>query len=576
MLAYLISGPAEEQGTLYFRDLTRPPSLKNIAAVPKVFNFVWADGHRTVYYTRLDELLRANKVYRHRLYASETTDELVYHEHKPTCFLDVSITKDKKYVTINSSSSSNSKVLVMTTEGSKPEQPRLVLPRVADTQYYVDHHEDAFYILHNHTSDNFGLSLLRDSVRGKVSWDKLQPVVTTSESEKLEELELFRNFALLYMKKGGLPALECHDFRTDERHTVPLDEPVASVYTGSNLKYDTSIVHFNTSSPLTMQSVYEYDMDKKILRKKGTRSPAGFDVRKYVVKRITVPSDTADIPVTLIHNKNLERNGQNPVNIRAYGAYGVPFEPCFRLEVLPLLRRGFIVALAHVRGGSDLGVRWYNEGRLLQKENSFKDLIAVADFMVREKYSHPNLLTGHGVSAGGLLMATAMNRRPDLFRAMVLRVPFLDPLSAMLDHTSPLTTVERGEWGDPLEDPVVYEYMAGYAPYDGIPFAYSGSTDFKTSVLITASLQDQRVALWQPLKYVARMRARNSTVYGPAAGLPGKGMVTSAATPKLLLKIHNDRGHNASGDEANLEDGALECAFLIREIEPFLENISPR
>ncbi|KAJ3185924.1 hypothetical protein HDU85_000836 [Gaertneriomyces sp. JEL0708] len=560
-LAYLLCRPTEEQGTLYIRDLGGPSS-KAPLSVSKVHNFVWAVDGATLYYTQLDEALRSSKVFRHTIGDQACTDELVYYEQDPAYFVDVNTTKDKKYVLINCSKAKVSEVLLVDTSITAPLHavPQVVILRTVGLEYYVDHHEDTFFILHSTESKNrtFSLSLLDKGKIGHAIIADLVPVIAAAPDEKIEEVELFKGFAALFMKKAGLPKIVCHDFRARIQHEVQLPEEICSVTPGTNVGYNTSVIRFQTSSPTNMQAVYEYDMAMRALRLCGERNASGLEKGKYVVERIAVPgAGGVDIPVTLIRSKALQLNGRNPVNIRAYGAYGVPLEPHFRLDLLPLLSRGFLIALAHVRGGSELGSSWYDEGRMLHKLNSVLDVEAVADHLIEKGYTQPSLITGHGISAGGLLMGAVINRRPSLFRAVVLRMPFLDPLSAMLDKNAALTSVEHDEWGDPIESASVYDYMSSYAPYDAIPIEADVGKKFSTSILITTALEDQRVEMWQALKYVARMRARNPSIFS------GQGQ----SSARLLLKVLSERAHNAVTEAQKIQEASTECAFFINEID---------
>ncbi|KAJ3018236.1 hypothetical protein HKX48_003014 [Thoreauomyces humboldtii] len=552
MLAYLTVTTGGEQGTLHIRSLDRAGTASNEEELTDVFNFVWGDAHRDLYYTRLDGSLRAANVYRHRIGAVQTIDNLIFHEPDSSCFLDVSVTKDRKYITINSNAAGTSEVRILRADRSAFDRyPRIVLPRALGSSYFVDHNENDLFIFHNHDAQSFRLSKLpsKSLEDGPATWTDLRDVLTTSNEGQIEEIDLFAHFALLHVRKRGLAGVVCADLESGERHVVNLPEQITTVQPDVNLAHETNLVRFKTSSPLTMQTAYVYDMEFRKLQVVYSRKPVGIEADMFVVERIhVIGRDGTEIPVTVMRLRSLVPDGKNPFNVRGYGAYGTTLDPHFRPDILPLLTRGFIVALAHVRGGGELGPTWHEAGSLYNKARSSSDCIDVAEHFVTEGWTNPAVMTAHGVSAGGLLMATTLNLRPNLFRAMVLRVPFLDPLSAMLDASSPLTVIEHREWGDPVTDSKAYDCIASYSPYDNLPARSS------TSVLITASQEDQRVPMWHSLKWMARMRAQ-------AAKEGGEGK-----EKRLLLRIVRDRAHTASGDESRLEDAASECSFFITEV----------
>ncbi|KAI8823014.1 prolyl oligopeptidase family-domain-containing protein [Fimicolochytrium jonesii] len=567
VLAYLTAKATDEQGTLHILPLggrSEADGTPRVMAhrVTGVFNFVWADGHRSIYYTRLDPTLRALKVYKHSVLDHGTEDALMYEEADEAFFLDVSSSRDKRYVFINCNSTETSEALAIRSDPSGSEisaTPVVVIPRSTGTNYFVDHHGDSFYLLHNHQSPTMSLGAL-PSTLSKATWSAVQPIITTDSDSTIEGIELFRDFAFLYGKERGVAELTCFDFRTRETVVVETEEKIASAAPGTNLTYDTAKVRFKSSSPLVMDKVYEYDMELRTLRTLSCQRPEGINPDDFVVERVFVSArDGVQVPVTLLRPKSRIRDGRNPVVIRAYGAYGVSLEPHFRLEAMPLIRRGFIIALAHVRGGSEMGAAWYDMGRLMNKRNSMNDLVDVVEYLVRERWTEPGLVVGHGTSAGGMLVASAWHQRPDLFRCLILHVPFLDPLSSMLSATSPLAPAERSEWGDPLTSPAAFDYISSYAPYDNLSSVSAGC---RTSMLVTVSSEDMRVPAWQGLKWVSRLRRGWPGVYGP--GVEGKG------GPRLLLRVVDDQGHVVGTMGGRLERAAVECGFILRELGRYL------
>ncbi|KAG0187414.1 hypothetical protein DFQ28_006378 [Apophysomyces sp. BC1034] len=542
VFAYNTEREGMEYGELHFKDLAGRETWKN-EVLDDVFNFVWAND-QTVYYTVPNEQLRPYRVYAHRLGTLQSEDVLVYEELDDTVFVDITSTKDMKFVTINSNSLSSSEVRVIDSSHdytkSLPEV-KLIKPRVAGLEYYVDHHNTMFYILTNADgATNFKLTRAPDGSVEKSNW---KDVITMNPTEKIEDVDIFQNHVVIYGRRDGLPIILCHDLQDGTTHEMDLPEKFCVVNPGTNLEFNTDVFRFSIVSPFAHESTYEYDMTAKQLKAIRFQSIQGFDKSKFTCTQIHVDShDHEKIPVTLIHPKAMNLNGRNPVLMRSYGAYGVSTDVDFRIEHFPLLERGWIIALAHVRGGSELGRLWYEGGKLQNKMNSFQDFISVAEHLVQNKVTSPQHLTAIGTSAGGLLIVV------DLFKALVLRVPFVDPLSAMLNPALPLTQVEYPEWGNPTEDPKAFKLIESYSPYENVP---EKGTSFP-SVFVTAGLKDQRVAYWQPLKFVARLRDR----------IP-------STSKSVLLSIDLDRGHFGGGaeQEVRLSEAAQQVAFLISQVQ---------
>ncbi|KAL0074644.1 prolyl oligopeptidase family-domain-containing protein [Phycomyces blakesleeanus] len=492
------------------------------------------------------------EVYCHTIGTTQEEDVLVFEEPDDSVFVDITSTKDMKFVTINSNSLSSSEVRVIdatlnVTQQNKPLL-RLIKPRVPQLEYYVDHHDSTFYILTNaQKATNFKLVKAPDESVEHSEWED---VITMNPTEKIEDVDIFQNNIVIYGRRDGLPIILCHDLSTKLTHQVDLPGRFCVVSPGTNLEFNTDTFRFSVSSPFAHESTYEYDVEKRKLNPVRVASIQGFDKSKYTCTQIHVKShDNQDIPVTLIHSKDYEKNSKNPVLMRSYGAYGVSTDPDFKIEHLPLLERGWVIALAHVRGGSELGRPWYEQGKLKHKMNSFRDFIAVAEHLVKTKVTSPDHLAAIGTSAGGLLVGSVLHMRPDLFRALVLRVPFVDPLSAMLNPDLPLTQVEYPEWGNPTKDKEAYECIQAYSPYENIK-ALSNATSLP-AVFVTGGLKDQRVAYWQPLKFVAGLRH------------------SLKESKDVLLKMDLDRGHFGGGSEqdARLSEAAEQVAFLISHVQ---------
>ncbi|KAI9485530.1 MAG: prolyl oligopeptidase family-domain-containing protein [Benjaminiella poitrasii] len=502
------------------------------------------------------------KVYAHRIGTDQSNDILVYEELDDTIFVDITGSKDGNYVMINSNTLSSSEVRVIdarhTFEDTLLPKLRLVEPRMPGIEYYVDHHNDSFYILTNvDDARNFKLVKTPDNAIRKSNW---QDVITMQTTEKIEDVDLFQNNIVIYGRKDGLPMILCHDLRTKKTHQVELPEKFCVLNPGTNLDFNTDRFRFSITSPFMHESTYEYDMSTYKLNSIRVQHIRKFDRSKYTCSQIHVRShDNKRIPVTLIHQKNITLNGRNPVLLKSYGAYGTSTDIEFRVEQFPLIERGWVIALAHVRGGGELGRDWYEDGKLDKKMNSFKDFISVAEYLIKTKLTSPNYLAAMGTSAGGLLVGAMLHMRPDLFNTLVLRVPFVDPLSAMLNPKLPLTQIEYPEWGNPSEDPKAYDLIESYSPYENIDTTLFNNSRLP-SLYVTGGMKDQRVAYWQPLKFVARFRH-----YTPP---PSSSIKKNRSL--VLLKMNLDRGHfgGSSGEqESRLSDVAEQVTFLITQVQ---------
>ncbi|OQS01381.1 serine protease family S09A [Achlya hypogyna] len=496
----------------------------------------------SLYYTVPDAYYRPHQVYRHTLGARATPDALVFVEHDPSVYLDVVLTKDQKFVLINGNSKQSSEVHAL--DASDPTAlPVLLRSRTAHTHYFADHAGDAFYIVTNaNNAVNYKIMRLDDVAVGtSAPWIEVLP---DQSDVKIDDMDLFRDHLVLYERHDGLPRIRvCPLAAPTESHVVPLppDHACCSLIPGINRDFGAGAVRFSLSTPLVPEIVYHYDLASRALTVLKETKPGGaFDRRDYVCTRVRV----GQVPLTLVHHKDVKPDGANPTLLLGYGAYGANLELGYEVEQLSLLARKWVLAFAHVRGGGELGLRWHAQGRQLAKKNSFEDFRACAEYLVAQGYTSPAKLAAKGTSAGGLIMGFVANNHPDLFGALVLNVPFVDLVATMQDESLPLTIHEYDEWGNP-NDPATRDYMLSYSPCDNVrDHAYP-------PMLVTAAMNDMRVQYWEPIKLVHLIRAR------------------SKATPadSVWLRVSEDGGHFGGGGRLDqLQSAAIEQVFLHRAL----------
>ena len=413
-------------------------------------------------------------------------------------------------------------------------------PRARDHEYDVDHYRDRFYVRTNHAARNFRLM---ETTAGGTAPEQWVEVAPHRDDVFLESFALFRDHLVLQERSGGLARLRVRPWSGDGAHDIAFDEPVYDVHVSVNREPDTRVLRFGYESLTTPLSIYDYDMEarsRSLLKREEVLG--GFDRAHYTAERVmaTAP-DGRQVPISLVARAGAARDGTSPLLLYGYGAYGISMDPAFNSARLSLLDRGFRFAIAHVRGGQELGRQWYDDGRLGRKRNTFTDFIACAEHLVRERFTSPDRLYAMGGSAGGLLMGAVLNMRPDLFAGAVAHVPFVDVVTTMLDDTIPLTTGEYDEWGNPHER-AAFDDILGYSPYDNVaPRAYP-------ALLVLAGLHDSQVQYWEPAKWVAKLRA-----------------LKTDARP-LLLKTNMDAGHGGvSGRYRRYRETALQYAFLLRQ-----------
>lgn len=535
LLLYSTDTTGAEQFTLRIRDLTeakdRPESLADTGA-----GALWAEDGRTIFYTLLDEMKRPYKLMRHVLGTRPEEDVLVFHEKDDGFLISIEKTRDRKFLILNLSSKTSSEVHVL--EADRPEGDfRLIHGREKNMEYTLEHESGRFLILTNDEAENFRLMEAPVSSPEKASWKEL---IAHRPQVRLEGLTVCRDYLVVFERFEGLIRIWVQHHPSGEAHYVDFDEPVYTVWEGSNPEFETRLLRFGYSSLVTPDSVFDYDLKTRSRElKKQQEVLGGYDPCLYRSERLKVPShDGTLVPVSMVYRKDLKKTSAQPLLLYGYGSYGISIDPVFSSNRLSLLDRGFIFAIAHIRGGGDLGRPWYLNGKFLNKKNTFKDFIACAEYLIAQGVTSQDQLIISGGSAGGLLMGAVVNERPELFHGAILHVPFVDVINTMLDPSLPLTVPEYEEWGNP-QDKNYFDLMLSYSPYDNI------KAQNYPHMLVTGGLNDPRVQYWEPAKWTAKLREIKTDQH------------------LLLMKIHMGAGHaGASGRYDYLKEVALDYAFI--------------
>ncbi len=521
--------------TLHFLDLATgeplPDVIENVTG-----NAEWAADNRTLLYSRQDpDTLRSFQVWRHVLGGS--ADTLVHQEDDEANSLWIEKSLAGRFFFLVSAETDSTEVRYLPTDAPL-QPPQLFLPRAADHEYFVTDGGDRFYVVSNDGAVNFQVfeALLDDTSRS--AW---KVVVPHRRNVLIESLEVLKDYLVLNTMEDGLAQIEIVPRTHGERYTLAFDEPAYTVYPSDNYVYDTTTLRYVYESMTTPESTFDFDLETRertLLREEEV--PGGYDKTRYRTERVHATArDGTQIPVSMVYRKGMRKDGQNPLLQYGYGAYGITIEPDFDADRLSLLDRGFIYAIAHVRGSSLYGREWYYAGRQLNKMNTFTDFIDVSRFLVEEGYTSPAHLYAHGGSAGGLLMGAVVNMAPELYHGVSTRVPFVDVVTTMLDESIPLTTFEYDEWGNPA-DKVFYEYMLRYSPYDNV------RAQAYPHLLVTTGFHDSQVQYWEPAKWVAKLREHKTD------------------DNLLLLKTDMQAGHSGkTGRFRSLEDTALHYSFFL-------------
>ena len=533
LLAYSTDNTGFREYRLAVKDLRTGKVIES--PVEKVVSIEWAGDNRTLFYTVPDSAKRSYRLYRHVV--GEKDDQLIYEEKDERFSVYVSRSRSDAYLFMEIGSLTTSEVRYL-----KADQPtaewRVVAPRVDNEEYDVDHRGDRFYIRTNRDGRNFALVTAPVENPGRENWKVLLP---HRSDVMLQGVLLFKDHTVLYERAGGLPRLRVARADSDEWRAIPFPEPAYSVFPSGNPEFDTKTVRYTYQSFITPSSVFDYDMETgQATLLKETEVLGGYDRTKYVSERIeaTAP-DGVKVPISLVYLETLVRDGTAPLYLTAYGSYGVPNNVGFSSNRFSLIDRGVVVAIAHIRGGGDLGKPWHDQGRMLNKKNTFTDFVAAAEHLIAQKYGSKDRLVIEGGSAGGLLMGAVTNMRPDLFKAVVSQVPFVDVINTMSDTTLPLTVGEFEEWGNPAKKEE-YDYIKTYDPYRNLEArAYP-------AMLVKTSFNDSQVMYWEPAKYVARLRT-----------------LKTDKNP-LVFKINMAAGHGgASGRYDRLKEIAFDYSFML-------------
>ena len=538
-LAYTTDLTGGRDFTLHVKDLAT--GAVDPWSVAEVASAAWANDGRTLYYVTMDETKRANRLWRHVM-GSTSADELLCEEADELFDIGIDKTLDERYLLLGSESKDSTEwqVADADTGADRPFAPRTVFARRADVEYDLEHRAGRFYVRINDTGRNFRLVTVDAEAPDLAEAEEL---IAARDRVMLDDVDVFAGHLAVTERVAGSLQLRVIDLVSGDDHAIAFDEPAYSVHTSGNAEFETVTLRFVYTSLTTPASTYDYDLAtrERVLRK---RQPVpGYDPSLYASERIfAVAGDGTEVPVSLVYRKDAKRAGAQPLLLYGYGSYGIPIDATFSQSRVSLLDRGVVFAIGHIRGGGDLGRSWYEAGKMARKQTTFDDFIACAEKLIAAGRTTPAMLAIEGGSAGGLLMGAVANMRPDLFRAVVAQVPFVDVVTTMLDETMPLTVGEFIEWGNP-KIAEQYAWMRAYSPYDNLrPGAYP-------AMLVRTGLNDTQVAYWEPAKYVARLRTLKTD------------------ERPLLLKINLEVGHGgASGRFDALREIAEDDVFLLVEL----------
>ncbi|HEV8661017.1 MAG TPA: S9 family peptidase, partial [Thermoanaerobaculia bacterium] len=533
LLAYTTDNIGYRQYVLHVKDLRSGDLLPDTAQ--RVDGAMWTTDNQALYYIVENDAKRPYRLYRHAI--GGTDDALVYEEKDELYDLGAERTRSGEWIIIDSNSKTTNEQRILSAV-DPDAQPRLVVPRKIDLKYYLDHRGDRFYIMTNDIGINYRVVSAPVADPQQKNWTEVVPY---RKPVKIDSMDAFADHLALRSRENGLPLIEIVDLRDGKLGRVTFPEPAYALFSGANREFNTNKYRYVYQSLVTPSSVYDYDMSAKTSTLlKRTEVLGGFDPANYKSERMwATAKDGKKIPIGIVYRRSVDPHGRNPLWLTAYGSYGSSTQDSFNSNRISMLDRGVVFAIAHIRGGGEMGKEWHEQGRMMTKRNTFADFIASAEHLIKEKYTTKERLVISGGSAGGLLMGAVTNMRPDLFKAVVAHVPFVDVINTMLDPTLPLTTQEYIEWGNPNEKPA-YVYMKSYDPYSNV------AKQKYPSMLVRTSINDSQVGYWEGAKWVAKLRA-NKTDNNP-----------------LLLKVNMGAGHGgSSGRYDKLREDAWDYTFML-------------
>lgn len=543
-LAYSVDLVSRRQYTIHIKNLVTGEELAD-----KIENttggITWANDNKTIFYSKQDPVtLRSYQIFSHEVGQPASADKLVFEEKDETFGCYVYKTKSRKYLLIGSSQTLSTEYRFL--DADTPNGIwKIIQPRQRDLEYHVDHFQDHFYIITNDQAANFRLMKTPVTKTEKSNWTE---VIPHRPDVLLEDIDIFKNQLVISERKNGLNQIRIMNWADQTEHYLEFDDPAYMAYTSGNPEFDTDVLRFSYTSLTTPNSVYDYNMvsrEKTVMKQQEVLGGA-FDPANYTSERIYATArDGVQVPISIVYKKGFNKDGKAPLLLYAYGSYGYSMDPSFSSVRLSLLDRGFAFAIAHIRGGQEMGRQWYEDGKLLKKKNTFYDFIDCGKYLVENNYTSPEHLYAQGGSAGGLLMGAVVNMEPGLWNGVIAGVPFVDVINTMLDESIPLTTGEFDEWGNP-KIAEYYEYIKTYSPYDNVT-----AQDYP-NMLITTGYWDSQVQYWEPAKWIAKLRDLKTD------------------DNLLLMRCNMEVGHGgASGRFERYKEVALEYAFLLN-----LEEIS--
>ena len=539
LLGYGLDFDGSRKITLFVKNLETGEVLKD--QIPETGGaFAWGNDNKTIFYNVYDASLRSYKILRHELGFDPKSDVEVFHEKDDKFDCSVGKTRSEKYIIITTTSKTTSENWFVDADHPK-DSFRCIEPRKTGHEYNVTHHEGNFIILTNDKAKNFRLMSTPVDKPAMKHWKE---VIAHRPKVKIDDIDVFETFWALSLRENGLTAIEIYDVATKKSHRIAFPEVAYLSYVSTNAEYKSTKLRYGYSSLITPNSVYDYDVAKReSLLLKRQEVPGGYKQEDYTVERVFAKAkDGVLVPMSIVYKKSVRKDGSNPTFLYGYGSYGISIDPTFNANRVSLLDRGFVYAIAHVRGGGEMGKPWYEDGKLLKKKNTFTDFIASAEYLIAQKYTNSQKLVASGGSAGGLLMGAVLNMRPELFKAVHAAVPFVDVINTMFDATIPLTTSEYEEWGNPNEKKY-YDYMKSYSPYDNV------AAKAYPTILLTTGLNDSQVSYWEPAKYCAKLRAMKTD------------------QNLLIMKIDMNVGHGgASGRYDALKERAFEYSFFLKTL----------